>query len=104
MLTLCAPGMAVLSAVTPKAAELVLLVVKTLKLFLSFSAVKLSENACMMYITPDKPEIFESFLLIFELMSFFWGAISASTKFCASAAVSTPEPAPKELMIFCAEA
>ena len=102
--TLCAPGMAVLSAVTPKAAVLLLLALKTLKLLLSFKAVKLSEKACMMYITPDKPETLESFLVILELISFCFGAISAFTKFWASAAVSTPEPALKELMIFCADA
>ena len=33
---------------------------------------------------------------------FCCGTFSASTKFCASAATSTPEPAPKELKSFCA--
>jgi len=41
-------------------------------------------------------------LLILALMAFSRGTRSASTKFCASEAVSTPEPADNEVMIFCA--
>jgi hypothetical protein len=35
-------------------------------------------------------------------MAFSCGAFSASTKFCANEATSTPEPALREEMIFCA--
>ena len=42
------------------------------------------------------------FLAIFALMAFFWGALSASTKFCAKDVTSTPEPAPSDVRIFCA--
>jgi hypothetical protein len=35
-------------------------------------------------------------------MAFSWGAFSASTKFCARDATSTPDPALSDEMIFCA--
>ena len=88
-----------MSVVTPKALVLVLATCKVLKLLLSSKAVKLVWKDCMMYITPDKPEIVESFFWIFALMSFFWGISSAFTKFCASALTLTPEPAPKAEII-----
>ena len=43
-----------------------------------------------------------SALVIFSLMAFSRGTFSAFTKFSANEATSTPEPAPKEVMIFCA--
>ena len=40
--------------------------------------------------------------VILALIAFSCGMRSASTKFCANVATSTPEPAFKELMSFCA--
>ena len=43
-------------------------------------------------------------MVILVLIAFSWGTRSASTKFCANEATSTPEPAPKELIRLCAAA
>jgi hypothetical protein len=55
-----------------------------------------------MNITADMPLTLASFFAILALMAFACGAFSASTKFCANEATSTPEPALKEEIIFCA--
>ena len=57
-------------------------------------------NSDIMNMTADKPLTLLSFFVIFELIAFSCGTFSAFTKFCAKEATSTPEPAPKELMIF----
>ena len=44
----------------------------------------------------------DSFLVILPLIAFSCGMRSASTKFCAKEAVSTPEPAPSDVSSFCA--
>lgn len=44
----------------------------------------------------------DSFLVILLLIACSLGKRSASTKFCANEATSTPEPAPKEVINFCA--
>ena len=50
------------------------------------------------------PEIRASFLVILALIAFSFGVRSAVTKFCASEATSTPEPAFKDLISPCAAA
>ena len=55
-----------------------------------------------MNMTADMPLTLASFLAILALMAFSCGAFSASTKFCAKEATSTPDPALKEEIIFCA--
>ena len=50
----------------------------------------------------EMPDTRASFLAILALMAFSRGIRSASTRFCANEDTSTPEPAPKEVMIFCA--
>jgi hypothetical protein len=55
-----------------------------------------------MNITADMPLTLASFLAILALIALACGAFSASTKFCANEATSTPEPALKEEIIFCA--
>ena len=52
----------------------------------------------------DKPEIRDSFLVIFALMALARGVRSAATKFCANEFTSTPEPALSELIKLCAAA
>lgn len=52
----------------------------------------------------EYPEMRASFLVIFSLMAFSRGVRSASTRFCARDATSTPEPALSEFMTFCAAA
>jgi hypothetical protein len=43
-------------------------------------------------------------LVIFALIAFSLGTRSASTKFFAKALTSTPEPAPRDVTNFCADA
>ena len=50
----------------------------------------------------EMPDTRASFLAILALMAFSRGMRSASTRFCARDDTSTPEPAPKAVMIFCA--
>ena len=85
---------------TLTALVLVLASVKVLKLSLSFKALKAVLSSDIMNITDDKPLTLLSFLAILVLIAFSCGAFSASTKFCANEATSTPEPALNELMIF----
>ena len=55
-----------------------------------------------MNLTADRPLILLSFFVILALMAFSFGMRSASTRFWASEAVSTPEPAFREVNSFCA--
>ena len=55
-----------------------------------------------MNMTADRPLILLSFFEILALIAFSFGMRSASTRFCASDAVSTPEPAFSEVNSFCA--
>jgi hypothetical protein len=96
------PTAAEVLVLTLKALDCELLTVRLLKLLLSFKAAILVFSSDIMNMMADKPVIFESFLLILALMAFSRGTRSASTRFWAKEAVSTPEPADKELMIFCA--
>ena len=100
--TSCDPAVAEVVAVTPKALLLLLLALTVLKLSLSFTAVRAVLNSDIMNMTADNPLTLFSFLVILALMALTCGARSASTKFCANDATSTPEPALSELMIFCA--
>jgi hypothetical protein len=59
-------------------------------------------SSVIMNMTADMPLTLASFLAILALMAFSCGAFSASTKFCAKDATSTPDPALKEEIIFCA--
>ena len=83
---------------------LVLLALNVLKLLWSLSAVIAVLTCDNTNDIAEYPEIRASFLVILALIAFFCGAPSASTKFCARDATSTPEPAPKDEMSFCAAA
>jgi hypothetical protein len=86
----------------PTALLLLFVTDKLLKLSLSFTAVIAFFNSDIMNITADMPLTLASFLAIFALIAFACGACSAETKFCAREATSTPDPALKEEIIFCA--
>ncbi len=76
--------------------------VSDLKLSLSFTADIAVLSSDIMNMTADKPLTLLSFLAIFALIAFSCGTFSAFTKFCANEATSTPEPALKDVRIFCA--
>jgi len=73
-----------------------------LKLSRSLTAVNAVLNSVIMNMTADKPLILFSFFEILALIAFSCGTFSAFTKFCASEATSTPEPALSDVNIFCA--
>jgi hypothetical protein len=83
---------------------LLLTAVTVLKLSLSFKAVSEVCSSDIMNITAEIPLTLLSFFVILALIAFAWGNCSASTKFCAKEAVSTPDPALSEVTIFCAAA
>ena len=99
---LCEPAAAAVEAVTPKAAVLLPVAVTVLKLSLSLTAVIAVFSSDIMNMTAEMPLTLFSFLVILALIAFTFGARSASTKFCAKEATSTPEPALNDVMIFCA--
>jgi hypothetical protein len=100
--TSCEPTKAAVEAVTLNAVLLLLAALTVLKLSLSFTALNAVLSSDIMNITADRPLTLLSFLVILALMALACGARSASTKFCAKAATSTPEPALRDEIIFCA--
>ena len=100
--TLWLPTAADVDAVTLTADELLLDALTELKLSLSLTALSVFLSSAIMNITAERPLTLLSFLVILALMALACGARSASTKFCANEATSTPEPALREEMIFCA--
>ena len=87
---------------TFSALVLVLVALTVLKLLRSFKADSLVLSSDIMNITADQPLTLLSFLVILALMAFCFGMPSALTRLCAKEVTSTPDPAPSDVIIFCA--